>query len=51
MQKALLGDLVEKAFGGSPGNLVLQALALKKSSPEELREIRKLLDESDGGQA
>ncbi len=51
MQKALLGDFVEKAFGGSPGNLVLQALALKKSSPEELREIRKLLDELDGGQA
>ena len=50
MQKALLGDLVERAFGGSPGHLVLQALALKKSSPEELREIRKMLDALDGGQ-
>lgn len=50
MQKALLSDLVEKAFAGSPGNVVLQALAMKKSSPQELREIRKLLDELDGGQ-
>lgn len=43
-QKALLGDLLDRAFGGSPGNLVLQALEMKKSSPGELREIREMLD-------
>ncbi len=43
-QKQLLGDLLDRAFSGSPGSLVLQALSMKKSSPEELREIRELLD-------
>ena len=44
-QKLLLRDLVDRAFSGSPGSLVLQALALKKASPEELKEIRALLDD------
>lgn len=43
-QRALLGDLVERAFAGSAGALALQALALRKSSPEELLEVRRLLD-------
>jgi len=43
-QKALLRDLLDRAFSGSPGSLVLQALAMRKSSPEELQEIRELLD-------
>lgn len=43
-QRKLLGDLLDRAFSGSPGNLVLQALALRKASPEELRQIRVLLD-------
>ena len=47
-QRKLLGDLLDRAFGGSPGNLVLQALSLRKASPEELREIRRLLDEQQG---
>jgi len=43
-QSMLLRDLLDRAFGGSPGNLVLQALSIRRSSPEELREIRALLD-------
>lgn len=43
-QKMLLRDLLDKAFSGSPGNLVLQALALRRSTPEELNEIREMLD-------
>jgi len=43
-QKLLLRDLLDRAFSGSPGSLVLQALSLRKSSSEELREIRDLLD-------
>jgi len=43
-QRMLLGQLVDRAFSGSPGSLVLQALALRKSTPEELGEIRALID-------
>jgi predicted transcriptional regulator len=42
-QRQLLKDLLERAFGGSMRQLVMQALATKKASPEELREIRRLL--------
>ena len=49
-QRMLLLDLLDRAFSGSPGNLVLQALAMRKSTPEELREIRKLLDQLEGGE-
>ncbi len=44
-QKMLLKQLVDRAFKGSPGSLVLQALSMRKSTPEELGEIRKLIDE------
>ena len=45
VQRQLLGDLLENVFSGSPGNLVLQALSTKKTTPQERREIRKLLDQ------
>jgi predicted transcriptional regulator len=41
-------DLVERAFDGSAAKLVLQALASKKATPEELDEIRKLLNTRGG---
>jgi BlaI family penicillinase repressor len=44
-QRRLLGDLVDRVFGGSAQRLVMQALATQKASPEELAEIRCLLDE------
>jgi len=43
-QSLLVRDLLDRAFDGSPGSLALQALSLRKSSPEELQEIRRLLD-------
>jgi predicted transcriptional regulator len=43
-QRQLVSDLADRAFGGSAAKLVLQALAGTKASPEELAEIRKLLD-------
>jgi BlaI family penicillinase repressor len=49
VQRQLVGHLLERAFGGSAQKLVLQALAAKKSSPADLAEIRKLLDEMEGG--
>jgi predicted transcriptional regulator len=48
-QKQLVSDLLDRAFGGSAAKLVLQALAANKTSPEELAEIRKLLDKQRGG--
>ena len=44
-QRQLVRDLVSKAFGGSPAQLVLHALSEKKATPAELSEIRRLLDE------
>jgi predicted transcriptional regulator len=43
-QRRLVADLIDRAFGGSTPKLVMQALASKRASPEELREIRRLLD-------
>ena len=42
-QQRLLADLLDRAFGGSSAKLVVQALAAKPASAEELREIRQLL--------
>jgi BlaI family penicillinase repressor len=44
-RQRLAGNLLERAFAGSARDLVLGALGAKKVSPEELREIRKVLDE------
>jgi len=46
-QRQLLRNLVDKAFAGSASQLVLQALSAKRATPEELAEIRKLLDEHE----
>jgi predicted transcriptional regulator len=48
-QRQLVGDLVERAFGGSATELVMQALAAKRATPEELAEIRRILDEFERG--
>ena len=44
-QQRLAGNLLERAFAGSARDLVLGALGAKKVSAEELRAIRKVLDE------
>ena len=44
-QKRIVGQLLEQVFDGSAKQLVLQALSTKKSTPEELAEIRKIVDE------
>ena len=43
-QKHLLGKMINTLFGGSPGELVLQALGNHKASPAELEEIQRLLN-------
>ena len=49
-QRQLLRDLMNRAFGGSVKSLVLQALATRKSSPEELAALEELLDRYEGGE-
>jgi predicted transcriptional regulator len=48
-QKQLLQDLIQRAFGGSVKALVMQAVSTRKSSPEDLEAIEKLLDRFEGG--
>jgi predicted transcriptional regulator len=47
-QRRLLTDLLHRAFDGSVRELVLQALATRKSSPQELEAIEELLDRLEG---
>ena len=46
-QRHLIRDLVDRAFGGSPSQRVIQALAAKPASAEDLREFRRLLKEHE----
>jgi BlaI family transcriptional regulator, penicillinase repressor len=48
-QRQVIGHLLERLFSGSAPKLVMQALAGRKATPAELAEIRKLLDEIEGG--
>jgi predicted transcriptional regulator len=48
-QRQLVTDLLDRAFGGSAANLVMQALSTSPASAEELAEIRRLLEERKGG--
>ena len=50
-QRQLVRDLLQRAFGGSPGKLVVQALSEQKASADELAEIRKLLDAIEAQQS
>ena len=46
-EERLVNGLVDRAFAGSAGQLVLRALSAKSISPEELRAIRILLAEEE----
>ena len=48
-QQQLVNRVVEAAFGGSAMELVMQALGNKKSTSEEINEIRAFLDQLEGG--
>jgi BlaI family penicillinase repressor len=45
-QRQLLTDLLERAFDGSAGQMILQALAARPASRDEMDEIRKVLDKA-----
>ncbi len=48
-QRQLVRDLLDRAFGGSSSKLVMQALSAKRATPEELAEIRRLLEGNRDG--
>lgn len=43
-QKQMVGKMIDTLFGGSPTELVMQALGNHKASAVELDEIQKLID-------
>lgn len=47
-QRQLVTDLLDRAFDGSAMDLVMHALATKKTSAGEIARIRQLLDELEG---
>jgi predicted transcriptional regulator len=49
-RNALIDRMANTAFGGSAMKMVLQALGNNKATPEELREIRDLIDKLENAQ-
>jgi predicted transcriptional regulator len=48
-QRRLVADLLNRVFDGSAAQLLMQALASKKASRQELAEIEKLIAKERGG--
>ncbi len=46
-QRLLVGDLVDKVFGGSAAGLMAGALSACRASTEDLAKIRQLLDDAE----
>jgi predicted transcriptional regulator len=44
VKRRLVSDLVDRAFAGSAASMVQQLLSAKRATPEELEEIRAILD-------
>jgi len=49
IKRRLVSDLLDRAFDGSAAKLVMQALSDKPASPEDLKMIRKILNEHSRG--
>ena len=45
-QRQLIRDLIDRAFDGSSTKLVLQALAARRATADELQEIRQVIDDA-----
>ena len=43
-QRQIVTDVLDRVFGGAAQRMVMQALTARKATPEELAEIRRLLD-------
>ena len=51
VKRRLVADLLDKVFDGSAMSLVMQALSARPASPEELQQLRAMLDEMEGGRS
>ena len=47
-QREIVGDLLDRIFSGSAAGLVARALSARKVTPEELVQIRRLLEKAEG---
>ncbi len=45
----MVGDLLDRAFGGSAAKLMMQALSGRKASPEEFAQMRQMLADFETG--
>ena len=48
VKRRFVTDLLDQVFEGSATSLAMQALSVKRATPEELRQLRELLDEIEG---
>jgi BlaI family transcriptional regulator, penicillinase repressor len=48
VKRRFVTDLLDQVFDGSAASLAMQALSVKRATPEELRKLRQLLDEIEG---
>ena len=46
-KRQIAGDMLQRVFEGSASQLMMHALAGRKSSPEEITELRRMLDEHE----
>jgi len=44
-KRQIAGDMLQRVFEGSASQLMMHAMAGRKSSPEEITELRRMLDE------
>lgn len=47
LQMQIVGDLLQRVFGGSPKGLIMSALGAKPTTAKERAEIRRMLDKLD----
>lgn len=46
-KRQVAGDILQRVFEGSASQLMMHALAGRKTAPEEIEELRRLLDEHE----
>ena len=49
IERLMVRDLIDRVFGGSAARLVMHAVSLRKTAPQELSEIRTLLNGVEAG--
>lgn len=51
VKRRFVTDLLDQVFEGSATSLAMQALSVKRATPDELRRLRELLDEIEGDES